>query len=70
MNEHLHVFKIAEKFIEIFSNVIELVSTTSATSISNNNCDDQMIKYACKINCNVPTGALYMYMCYTLGNPV
>ena len=66
--ENLHVFKIADKFIEILSNVIDLVSTTSITSISNNNCDDQIIKYACMINCNVPTGALYM--CYTLGNPV
>ena len=40
--ENLHVFKIAEKFIEILSNVIDLVSTTSI-SISNNNCDDQII---------------------------
>ena len=64
MNENLHVFKIAETFIEIFSNVIELVSATgtTCTSISNNNCDDQIIKYACMINCNVPTGALYIYV--------
>ena len=70
MNENPHVLKIAEKCIEMIN---LFYCNLSCHNYKHYNVHlflitIVMIKYACMINCNVPTGTLYM--CYTLGNCV